>query len=238
MREGVAVLRLDQVLITNGAFRLAADISVAAGAKLAVMGPSGAGKSTLVNGIAGFHDVPEGHMTWQGQDITHLPPGKRPVAMLFQDSNLFPHLTVRQNAGLGVRPDLKLSASDWARVDQAVARVGLSDLAERRPAELSGGQQSRAALARVLVQAKPILILDEPFSALGPALKHEMLDLVDELVTESGATVLMVTHDPDDAARLADQIVLVADAKAHPPKDVQTMLADPPPALKAYLGQK
>ncbi len=236
MREGGAVLRLDQVLITNGAFRLAADISIDAGAKLAVMGPSGAGKSTLVNGIAGFHDVPEGRMTWQGEDITYLQPGKRPVAMLFQDSNLFPHLTVRRNAGLGVRPDLKLSASEWERVDQAVARVGLSDLAARRPSELSGGQQSRSALARVLVQAKPILILDEPFSALGPALKHEMLDLVGELATESGATVLMVTHDPDDAARLVDQIVLVADAKAHLPQDAQKMLADPPPALKAYLG--
>lgn len=231
------MLRLEQVIIANGAFRLAANISIVPGAKVAVMGPSGAGKSTLANGIAGFHDVPEGRILWQDADVTQLPPGKRPVAMLFQDSNLFPHLTIRQNVGLGMRPDLKLGTDDWTRVDQALARVGLADLATRRPAEVSGGQQSRAALARVLVQAKPILILDEPFSALGPALKVEMLGLVSELTNENGATVLMVTHDPDDAARLADQIVLVADEQAHPPQDAQAMLADPPPALKAYLGQ-
>ena len=231
------VLQLDQVIIVNGGFRLAADLQIKPDGRVAVMGPSGAGKSTLVNGIAGFHDVPEGRVLWQGDDITDLPPGKRPVAMLFQDGNLFPHLTIRQNAGLGLRPDLKLSDQDWANVDQALARVGLADLGARRPAELSGGQQSRAALARVLVQAKPVLILDEPFSALGPALKVDMLDLVAELTAESGATVLMVTHDPEDAARLADQIVLVANGVAHPPEGAQAMLADPPPALKAYLGE-
>ena len=237
MQEGGAVLQLDQAIIVNGGFRLAVDLEIAPGRKVAVMGPSGAGKSTLVNGIAGFHEVPEGRVLWQGEDITDLPPGKRPVAMLFQDGNLFPHLTIRQNAGLGLRPDLKLNDADWAQVDQALARVGLADLGERRPAELSGGQQSRAALARVLVQAKPVLILDEPFSALGPALKVEMLDLVAELTAESGATVLMVTHDPDDAARLAEEIVLVADEKAHPPEDAQAMLENPPPALRAYLGE-
>ena len=231
------MLWLDQVVIANGAFRLAADIRLTAGERIAVMGPSGAGKSTLANGIAGFHALCQGRISCQGTDITDAPPGKRPVAMLFQDSNLFPHLTIRQNAGLGMHPDLRLKPADWDRVDQALARVGLSDLAMRRPAELSGGQQSRAALARVLVQAKPILILDEPFSALGPALRADMLDLVGELTAENGATVLMITHDPQDAERLADQIVLVADAKAHPPQDAQTMLADPPPALKAYLGR-
>ena len=157
MQEGVAVLRLDQVVIVNGAFRLTADIEIARGARIAVMGPSGAGKSTLVNGIAGFHDVSEGRVLWGGSDITNLSPGKRPVAMLFQDGNLFPHMTVRDNAGLGVHPGLNLTSSDWQRVDEALSRVGLAGLGERRPAELSGGQQSRAALARILVQARPIL---------------------------------------------------------------------------------
>ena len=236
MQEGAAVLQLDHVQIANGAFRLEAHLEIIPGTKVAVMGPSGAGKSTLVNGVAGFHDVTSGSIRWNGSSMTELPPGKRPVAMLFQDGNLFPHMSARDNVGLGVHPNLKLSAPDWTCVDQALARVGLGDLAARRPAELSGGQQSRAALARVLVQAKPILILDEPFSALGPALKIEMLDFVAELTAETGATLLMVTHDPEDAARLADVIVHVSDRRAHPPEEAQAMLRDPPPALRAYLG--
>ncbi len=231
------MLRLEAVTFENGAFRLQADVQIAEGRTVAVMGPSGAGKSTLINGIAGFHDAVAGRILARDQDVTDLPPGRRPVAMLFQDGNLFPHLTIRQNVGLGVRPDLKLTAEEWAQVDQALSRVGLGALGGRRPAELSGGQQSRAALARVLVQARPILLLDEPFAALGPALKTEMLDLVAELIGESGATVLMVTHDPGDAARIADEIILVTEGRAHPPEAAQAMLADPPPALRAYLGK-
>ena len=109
-------------------------------------------------------------------------------------------------------------------------------MAERKPAQLSGGQQSRVALARVLVQGRDILLLDEPFAALGPALKAEMLDLVAELATESGATLLMVSHDPGDARRIADQVVLVAEGQAHPPRPTADLLDNPPPALKAYLG--
>ena len=101
---------------------------------------------------------------------------------------------------------------------------------------MSGGQQSRVALARVLVQGRDLLLLDEPFAALGPALKAEMLELVAELVVESGATLLMVSHDPSDARRIADQVVLVADGQAHPPMETAALLDNPPPALKAYLG--
>jgi thiamine transport system ATP-binding protein len=230
------VLRLDAVTFQNGSFRLAADLNVAKRRKVAVMGPSGSGKSTLVNGVAGFHEAITGRLFWDGAEITAMAPGKRPVAMLFQDGNLFPHLSVRQNAALGVRPDLKLSVGDWTRVDAALAEVGLGDLGARKPAELSGGQQSRAALARVLSQARPILILDEPFAALGPALKHEMLDLVERLVEETGATLLMVTHDPGDATRIADDIILVEGGQAHPPSSATKMLANPSPALRAYLG--
>ena len=238
MQEDDAVLRLEDVIFENGGFRLDANMRIDAGRKLAVIGPSGAGKSTFVNGIAGFHDIVHGSLFWRDVDLTDLPPGKRPIAMLFQDGNLFPHLTIRQNVGLGVRPDLKLTSPDWASVEQALDRVGLSDLTNRRPSELSGGQQSRAALARVLVQAQPVLLLDEPFAALGPALKDEMLDLVSELANESGATVLMVSHDPGDAARIADQIILVDAGHASAPVDATTILSDPPPALQAYLGTR
>lgn len=230
------MLRFDAVRIEQGDFRLDADLSIAAGARVAVIGPSGAGKSTLLNALAGFLELSSGRLSWDGTDITDAPPARRPVAMLFQDNNLFPHLSVAQNVGLGLRPDLRLSPEDRARVAQALGRVGLDGMGERRPANLSGGQQGRAALARVLVQRKPIVLLDEPFAALGPALKTEMLDLVADLVAETGATLLMVSHDPDDARRICPLTVLVDDGCAAPPVATAPLLDNPPPGLRAYLG--
>jgi thiamine transport system ATP-binding protein len=157
--------------------------------------------------------------------------------MLFQDNNLFPHLTVAQNVGLGIRPDLRLEEKDRLRVAQALTRVGLEGFETRKPAALSGGQQGRVALARVLVQRRPLILLDEPFAALGPALKAEMLDLVANLAAEIGATVLIVSHDPADARRIASQVILVADGMAYPPQPTAALLDNPPPALSAYLGE-
>ena len=230
------MLALDAVEIVNGDFRLRADLGIRAGARVAVIGPSGSGKSTLLNAVAGFLPVAEGHIRWRGDDITKAPPGDRPVAMLFQDGNLFPHITVTQNVGFGIRPDLRLSAEERERVAEALRRVGLGDLGDRKPGALSGGQQSRAALARVLVQGRPLLLLDEPFAALGPALKAEMLDLVAALCDETEATMLMVSHDPDDALRISTDAVLVAEGRAAPPVETRALFADPPDALRDYLG--
>ncbi|MEX0304201.1 MAG: ATP-binding cassette domain-containing protein [Leisingera sp.] len=230
------MLKLENCRIMNGSYAVEADLAIAPGSCVAVIGPSGAGKSTLVEAVAGFLPVSRGRISWNGADLTSAQPGKRPVAMLFQDGNLFPHLTVAQNVALGIQANLRLADAEWRRVDTALARVGLEGMAARKPAALSGGQQSRVALARVLVQGRDILLLDEPFAALGPALKAEMLDLVAELARENGATVLMVSHDPEDARRIADQVVLVADGKVHPPQQTAELLDNPPPALKAYLG--
>ena len=230
------MLRLETCLIENGGFALGADLTIARGSRVAVIGPSGAGKSTLIEALAGFRPLRDGAIFWNGTDLAQVEPGKRPVAMLFQDGNLFPHLSVAQNVGLGIHANLRLDATQSAMVQAALVRVGLQDMADRKPAALSGGQQSRVALARVLVQGRDLLLLDEPFAALGPALKAEMLDLVAELVVESGATLLMVSHDPNDARRIADQVVLVAEGQAHPPMDTASLLDNPPPALKAYLG--
>ncbi|MEP2029812.1 MAG: ATP-binding cassette domain-containing protein [Paracoccaceae bacterium] len=230
------MLTLDDAVVANGTFSLAANFSIPEGSILAVIGPSGAGKSTLISGIAGFCAVTKGCITWAGNDITALSPGHRPISMLFQDNNLFPHLTVAQNIGLGMRPDLKLDGVQHRRGAEALVRVGLEGLAERKPGALSGGQQSRAALARVLVQNEPLILLDEPFAALGPALRVEMLNLVAALAKESGATVLMVSHAPSDARQIADQIILVADGVAHPPVATAELLDNPPAALRDYLG--
>lgn len=230
------MLKLEGVEIRQGDFVLSADFDVNRGRKVAIIGPSGAGKSTLLGALGGFVPLSRGRILCEGSDITDAAPSARPVAILFQDNNLFPHLTVRLNVGLGLRPNLRLAPADQQRVAAAIARVGLAGMEERKPGALSGGQQSRAALARILVQNKPLLLLDEPFAALGPALRSEMLDLVADLVSETGATLLMVTHAPEDVARIADEVVFVEDGKVHPPAPAAELMNNPPPALRAYLG--
>ena len=230
------MLKLEDAVLTQGDFRLAADMVLRAGVKYAVIGPSGAGKSTLLNGLCGFIPLSAGRMTWEGDEITDAAPGARAMTMLFQDNNLFPHLTVMQNVGLGLRPDLRLKPDDRQRVTQALERVGLQDHAQKRPGALSGGQQSRAALARVLVQARPMVLLDEPFAALGPALRNEMLDLVQALVAETRAALVMVTHAPDDVRRIADEVIFVEGGRAQAPRPAAALLDDPPPELRDYLG--
>jgi thiamine transport system ATP-binding protein len=156
------------------------------------------------------------------------------MTILFQDHNLFAHLSVADNLGLGLSPRLRLNAAQRDQIQSVLGRVGLAGLGMRKPGDLSGGQQSRVALARALLRARPLLLLDEPFSALGPAMRHEMLDLTAELAAE--ATVLMVTHDPSDAQRFADRVVFVAEGVAHPPVKTADLFANPPPDLRAYLG--
>ena len=228
------MLQLDQVVLTQGEFRLAADWSVAPGSRVAIIGASGEGKSSLLLAIAGFLPLARGRILWQGRDLRGAEPAARPAAMLFQDQNLFPHLTIAQNLGLAVAPRGRLSAEHSVRVLAMLERLGLADVAARRPGDLSGGQQGRAALGRALLQTRPMLLLDEPFAALGPALKAELLDLVADLARD--VTVMMVTHNPDDARRFADVCVLVAEGEAQPPQPTAALFANPPQALRHYLG--
>ncbi len=229
------MLTLDSLRLDQGTFRLAAHLRINPGARIAVIGPSGAGKSTLLAAIAGFHPPAVGRIIWDGTDITNLPSADRPLSIIFQDQNLFPHLTAAQNVGLGLKPSLRLSTQERDQVASSLARVGLAGLGDRRPAALSGGQQSRVVLARALLRARPLMLLDEPFAALGPGLKMEMLDLVRALAEDTRATVLMVTHAPEDALRLGGETVLVADGKVNPPQNTVELLADPPHALRTYL---
>ena len=229
------MLRLEGVEIALGGFRLGADLSVPQGARVAVMGPSGAGKSTLLGAIAGFVPLTAGAIRWQGARIDGLDPARRPLSILFQDNNLFPHLSTFDNVALGLDPNLRLDAAQRARVTAALAETGLQGLERHRPAQLSGGQAGRAALARVLLRARPLLLLDEPFAALGPALRRQMLDLVGRIVTGTGATLLMITHDPADARHLCDLTLTGADGTAAPPAPTGALLDNPPPALRDYL---
>lgn len=231
------MLRLNTCVMRQGEFTLAADLEIPVGQKIAVIGPSGGGKSTLLSAIAGFITPDAGSITWEDAPMT-ASAGQRPISMVFQDNNLFPHLTAFQNAGLGRNPNLRLSPADKADVAAALDKVGLDGKQHARPADLSGGQQSRVALARVLVRAQPLILLDEPFAALGPAMKEDMLALVDQIAHDLTATVLMVSHDPQDAKGFADQVVLVADGIAHAPVPTRDIFDHPPASLRDYLGQR
>ena len=230
------MLVLENVSLSRPPFEMRADWSLEAGARVGVIGPSGAGKSTLLGAVGGYEALSSGRIVLDGQNITTAPPGKRDVAMLFQDGNLFPGLTVAQNVGLALKTNLRLTRDDEARIAKALEQVGLTGFENRRPAEISGGQQSRAALARVLLQSRAWLLLDEPFSALGPAMRLEMLELVGDVLDATGAGLLMVTHDPKDAMRIADKTIFVDQGLAHAPQSTDQLFANPPLALKAYLG--
>ena len=230
------MLTLENVKYEQDEFALSADFSLRPEARVAIVGPSGAGKSTLLSLIGGFIAPKSGRLLWDGQNITQSTPSARPVANLFQEGNLFPHLSVYENAALGVNVSLRLSAAEKARVLGALERVGLAGFEARKPAQLSGGQASRAALARALCQDKPLLLLDEPFAALGPALRREMLDLVREIATEHRRAVLMVSHEPRDAKQFAQAVIVVADGVAEAPQDTAKLFAKPPKVLRDYLG--
>ncbi len=147
-------------------------LAVERGEQVAILGPSGAGKSTLLNLIAGFLAPASGTLLIAGDDHTLTPPSRRPVSMLFQENNLFSHLNVQQNIGLGLNHGLTLNASQREKRDAIAHQMGIESLMTRLPGELSGGQRQRVALARCSVREQPVLLLDEPFSALDPALRR------------------------------------------------------------------
>ncbi|HEY5716151.1 MAG TPA: thiamine ABC transporter ATP-binding protein [Psychromonas sp.] len=185
------------------------DVEILPGAIVAVLGESGAGKSTLLNLAAGFIRPTSGDILIAGKSVVDIEPHLRPVAMLFQENNLFSHLTVADNIGLGLHPGLKLSAAQLEQVQQIARQVGVDKLLTRFPEQISGGQKQRVALARCFVQNKPLLLLDEPFSALDPVLREEMLTIVRELSATKKVTVLMVTHHLSDALSVASHYLFV-----------------------------
>lgn len=228
------MLGIHDVQCRLGSFRLRADLQVAPARVTAVIGPSGSGKSTLLSVAAGFTRPDTGRVVIGPDDVTHWAPSQRPVSILFQDANLFPHMDIATNVALGISPRATATGPHADEIATVLCRVGLAGLGARMPRDVSGGQQSRAALARALLRKRPVVLLDEPFAALGPAQRAEMLDLVAEVFAD--ATVLMVTHAPEDARRIAAQTVFVNDGVADAPVATDALLENPPEALARYLG--
>jgi len=177
--------------------------SVAAGHCLAVRGASGTGKSTLLNLVAGFRAPKSGEILWNNQAIHNLPAWERPVTSVFQEHNLFEHLDVFTNIGLGLHPGMKLSPEQKSAIEQGLEQTGLGGFGARLPGELSGGQRQRAALLRAILRRKPVLLLDEPMTGLDPDARAIIRDL---LVQEkaSGITLILASHDEEDRKILAD----------------------------------
>ena len=230
-------LELRGVRFGYGDWQVTYDLAVPSGSFTALLGASGAGKSTLLSLVAGFERPTAGAIHVLGNEVTDLAPSDRPVTTLFQEHNLFPHLTALQNIGLGIDPNLRLTRTQKSEIAAALERVGLDGMEARLPRELSGGERQRVAIARSLVRQRPLLLLDEPFAALGPALRRDMLDLVNTLRHDTGMTVVMVSHDPADARRVAEITAFLHDGAIAAVGSTATLLDEPDvPALAEYLG--
>ncbi|EPM7940616.1 thiamine ABC transporter ATP-binding protein [Vibrio alginolyticus] len=217
------MLVLDDVQYTYQRELFRFDLTIEQGQIVSLMGPSGAGKSTLLALVAGFIHPDRGDICVDGESIVRKEPYLRPFSMLFQEHNLFAHLSVRDNIGLGLHPGLKLTVDQNRQIEQAAQQVGVAEYLDRLPEHLSGGQRQRVALARCFVQPHPMWLLDEPFSALDPVLREEMLSLVKTLAAERGITVLMVTHHLNDAKAIASHFVFVADGKVEAAGDMSAL---------------
>lgn len=196
------MLELNELTARLGENRFSFSLQANSHQVSAILGRSGSGKSTLLNLIAGFVKADSGSIHWESESLMPLAANARPVTTLFQQHNLFSHLSVLQNIGLGVNPSLKLTESDKTDIKTVLTEVGLEGF-ENNPADtLSGGEQQRVALARCLLRKQPILLLDEPFSALDEATRHDMIALTKKVIADRQLCAILVTHNKDDAHRL------------------------------------
>jgi iron(III) transport system ATP-binding protein len=210
MKTGVDI-RIEGVNLSYGTNHVLKDVSleIKPGELFAFLGPSGCGKTTLLRLIAGFNQADTGRVMVAGSDISHLPPWKRDVGMVFQSYALWPHMNVRRNVAFGLEERRVKSADIARRVAAALELVDLTGYAERKPSQLSGGQQQRVALARTLVVEPKVLLLDEPLSNLDAKLRTEVRRELRDLQRRLGLTTIFVTHDQEEANSICDRIAVM-----------------------------
>ncbi|MFK7859775.1 MAG: ABC transporter ATP-binding protein [Granulosicoccus sp.] len=210
-----ATVEISQVSHRFGQFQALDDInlSIPAGTYAVLLGPSGCGKTTLLSILGGFLSPTTGAVNLDGKDITHLPPARRNTTTMFQDYALFPHMTLLDNVGFGLRMrgDNRRTRNTKAR--ELLNLVGLASSAERKPHQLSGGQRQRVALARALAVEPDVLLLDEPLGALDLKLRRQMQDELKSIQERVGTTFIHVTHDQEEAMAIADQIIVMNGGK-------------------------
>ena len=229
------MLHINNLIVKLNSFHLNINFEIKPQTITAIIGPSGAGKSTLLDAISGFSSAESGTVYWREQSLRSLTPSLRPITIVFQDNNLFPHLNVYQNVALGLTTKLRYQSKFNNQINDALFKVDMLDYSEKYPSQLSGGQKGRIALARALVRKKPLLLLDEPFSALGPALRKEMLNLVKNISIKHKLTVLIVTHDPKELIGVCKDVIVVAENQATGPYNLVNLLKTPPQSLNDYL---
>ena len=197
----------------DGGPSFAFDLALARGEVVTLSGASGSGKSTLVDLICGFLEPHAGDILWDGRSILGLAPARRPVSALFQTGDLFDHLDVAMNIALGLDPRGRPGKGERRQVEAVLAEMDLAGLGPRMPAQLSGGQRQRVALARALVRDKPVMLLDEPFSAVDAGTRDEIAALVRRLTAERRLATLVVSHDAADADRLGSRRLVLREGR-------------------------
>lgn len=213
-------------------------LTIAKGSFVVLLGPSGSGKTTLLNILGGFLEPTSGKVLIDGQDVTHLPPAKRPTATVFQDYALFPHMSVEQNVAFGLRMRGVAHHEKWQRVGQALELVGLGNFGGRRIHQLSGGQRQRVALARSIVVEPAVLLLDEPLGALDLNLRRQMQDELTDLQKRLGMTFVHVTHDQDEAMSIANMIVVMNQGRIEDAGEPERIYLKPQSAFSAaFMGE-
>jgi multiple sugar transport system ATP-binding protein len=211
----MAAISLEHVSKAFGGVAAVEDVSleIGDGEFLVLVGPSGCGKSTLLRSIAGLEEVSSGKISIAGRDVTHLPPRGRDVAMVFQTYALYPHMTVRQNIGYGLKARRTPKPAIARRVEEVAGLLGLSELLERRPAQLSGGQRQRVAMGRAIAREPKAFLLDEPLSNLDAKLRVGMRASLAQLHRRLGTTTVYVTHDQVEAMTLGQRVAVMREGR-------------------------
>ncbi|BCS98957.1 hypothetical protein DSLASN_45890 [Desulfoluna limicola] len=202
-----------------------------------LLGPTGAGKSLVLEAMAGLVPIATGSIRLHGTDITHLPPEKRDLAIVYQDGSLFPHLTVEANIAFGLRYKKKEVPAPDLQVQHLMKRLGIAHLKHRKPSTLSGGEKQRTALARALAIKPKILLLDEPLSALDPTTRTDITELLKTLHQEENMTCLMVTHDFAEAQALGNAMAVINNGRIEQSGPTHTLFNHPAtPFVARFLG--